>query len=147
MLKASIKNINIAGIALVLGIFALVGRKISLRSKVLKDTELPIFLLSIVPFLLVADGLLSRIDGVILVLIYLAFLAGLAKKEAEIGHLKKQIQLKKIWKDALLFILALTAMLLSARWLVFSSIEATIPSASIFFFDKIVQALETAAYA
>lgn len=115
---------NIAGIALVLGIFALVGRRISLRSKVLKDTEIPIFLLSVVPFLLVADGLLSRVDGAVLVLLYLAFLAGLAKKEADIGHLKEQIQLRKVWYDALLFLLSLVAMLLAARFLVFSSIEA-----------------------
>ena len=114
---------NIAGIALVLGLFALVGRKISLKNKQLEKTEMIIFIFSIIPFLLVADGLLSRIDGLVLVLLYIAFLGVLWKQEKKIGKLKKEIKIKHIWKDALLFILAFAAMLLSARWLVFSAIE------------------------
>lgn len=116
---------NIAGIALVLAIFALVGRKINLKSKVLAKTEMVVFLFSIVPFLLVADGILSRLDGSILVLLYLAFTVFLWRKEGELGRIKKQVKLKRIYKDALLFILALVAILLSARWLVFSAIAVS----------------------
>lgn len=116
---------NISGVALVLAVFALVGRKINLKSKVLKKTEMIIFIFSIVPFLLLVDGTLSRIDGIILVLLYISFTVVLWIKEGELGSIKKQIKLKNIYKDALLFILALAAMLLSARWLVFSSISAS----------------------
>lgn len=115
----------VSGLALGLAVLAMVGRKINLKSKVLKKTEMMVFILLIIPFLLVADGVLSRIDGAILVLLYFAFTVILWKKEGELGSLKKEVKLKRIYKDALLFILALAAILLSSRWLVFSSIEAS----------------------
>jgi len=116
---------NIAGISLALGIFALVGRKINLKSKVLEKTEMIIFIFSIIPFLLVADNVLSRIDGLILVLLYIAFTAVLWKREGELGRVKKDVKLERVYKDALLFISALAAILLSSRFMVFSAIEAS----------------------
>jgi len=116
---------NISGICLVLGIFALIGRKINLKSKVLDKVKNVTFIFSLVPFLLVIDNKLSRLDGVILVVLYFIFVGILWKKEGELGTLKDQIKLKKIYKDALLFLLALGAILLCARWLVFSSIETS----------------------
>lgn len=115
---------NIAGLGFVLAILALVGRKINLKSRLLKRTEVLIFFISIIPFLLVADGTLSRIDGAIMILIYMGFTAMLWKKEKELGSLKKDVKLKRFYKDAILFILALFAILLSSRWLVFSAIES-----------------------
>jgi len=116
---------NISGMAIVLGILALMGKKIYLKSKVLAKTEMIIFFFSMVPFLLLADGKLSRIDGTVLLLLYFSFVAILWVKEGELGSLKKSVKLKTLYKDGLLFILALTAILLSARWLVFSAIEVS----------------------
>jgi len=116
---------NISGIALVLAVFAMVGKKINLKSRIFKKTEMMIFIFSIIPFLLVADGRLSRTDGIMLIILYFTFVIVLWKREGQLGGIKKQIKIKSIYKDALLFILALAAMLLSARWLVFSAIEAS----------------------
>ena len=116
---------NIAGMAIGLGVLALIGKKIVLKSKVLAKTEMMIFFFSMVPFLLLADNKVSRIDGLILVLLYVSFVIMLWMKEGEMGGIKKQVKLTNLYKDGLLFILALTAILLSARWLVFSAIEAS----------------------
>jgi uncharacterized membrane protein YphA (DoxX/SURF4 family) len=74
------------------------------------------------PFLLILDGVLSRIDAVILVVIYLAYLVMVWRKEGQLGKMKKDVKLKRIYVDGIIFIIALSALLLSARWLVFSSI-------------------------
>jgi cation:H+ antiporter len=116
---------NVAGLAVGLGVLALVGRKITLKSKVLTQTEMIIFFFSMVPFILLADNQVSRLDGLVLVLLYFSFVVILWIKEGEIGGIKKQVKLTNLWKDGLLFIIALAAILLSARWMVFSAIEAS----------------------
>lgn len=116
---------NIAGITLVMGIFALIGRKIKLENKVLTKMEVALFFLVSLPFILGADQILSRLDGAILVTVYLLYIAYLWKREKELGKMKKDVKLRSIWKDSLIFLLALAAMFLSSRWLVYSSIAAS----------------------
>ena len=113
---------NIAGLTLVLGIYALVGRKIKLYNKVLVNMEVILFFLIGIPFLLGADGELSRIDGIILIAIYFVYVMFVWMKESKTGKMKKNVKFKFIWKDALIFLLALFALFLSSRYLVFSSI-------------------------
>lgn len=115
---------NIAGLTLVLGIYALVGRKLKLYNKVLAKMEVIIFFLIAIPFFLGADGELSRFDGMALIAVYLAYIVFIWIREAKAGKMKKSVKLKFIWKDALIFLLALFALFLSSRWLVFSSITA-----------------------
>ncbi|MBW2978377.1 sodium:calcium antiporter [Candidatus Woesearchaeota archaeon] len=130
---------NVAGMAIVLGILAVMGRKINLKSKVLAKTEMIIFFFSMVPFLMLADGTLSRIDGTILLILYFSFVVILWIKEGELGGLKKDVKLESLYKDGLLFILALGAILLSARWLVFSAIEvATILGLSPYYVSLLI---------
>ena len=116
---------NIAGITLVLGVFALVGRKIKLVNKVLAKMEVLLFFLIMLPFFLGADGTLSRLDGIALVFAYLGYATMLWMRESKTGHMRKNVQVKFFWKDALIFLLALGALFLSSRWLVFSSITVS----------------------
>lgn len=116
---------NIAGITLVLGIFALVGRKLKLDNKILKGMEPFIFFLIMLPFILGINGSLSRIDGIILIIVYFAYAAFLWFRESKTGHMKKDVKLKFVWKESLIFLLALAALFLSSRWLVFSAITAS----------------------
>jgi len=115
---------NITGLTLVLGIYALVGRKLKLYNKVLAKMEVIIFFLITIPFFLGADGQLSRYDGMALIAVYLAYVVFIWVREAKSGKMKKDVKLRFIWKDALIFLLALFALFLSSRWLVFSSITA-----------------------
>ena len=116
---------NIAGITLVLGIFALIGRKIKLSNKVLSGLEVLLFFMIMLPFFLGADGNISRLDGIALILAYLGYTTMLWIKESKTGHMKKKVKFTLVWKDALIFLGALAALFLSSRWLVFSSIAAS----------------------
>lgn len=116
---------NITGITLALGILALVGRKLHLMNKLMKKMEVMIFFMLMLPFFLGIDGTLSRIDGFALVLAYLGYATMLWRKEIKSGKVRKSVKLKMLWKDALIFLLALAALFLSSRWIVFSSIQAS----------------------
>jgi len=115
---------NIAGLTLVLGVYALIGRKIKLVNKVLAKMEVALFFLISIPFLLGADGNLSRYDGIVLIAVYFAYVVFIWIRESKTGKMKKDVKLRFIWKDSLIFLLALFALFLSSRWLVFSSITA-----------------------
>ena len=114
---------NITSITLVIGVFAIVGKKLALNPKVLEKTELITLSTVILPFILIIDGVLSRIDAVILIALYLGYLVYVWRKEGQLGKIKKDVKIERLYLDGIIFILALLAILLSARWLVFSSIE------------------------
>jgi len=80
-------------------------------------------MLIILPLMLVMDGSLSRVDGIMLVFAFFVYILRLWKGEGQLGRIKKNVKLKNIYKDGLIFIGSLIALLLSARWLVFSSLE------------------------
>ncbi|GAG06771.1 unnamed protein product, partial [marine sediment metagenome] len=54
---------------------------------------------------------------------FFIYIAKLWHGEGKLGKMKKNVKLKHIYKDSFIFIGALIALLLSARWLVHSSIQ------------------------
>lgn len=114
---------NIVELTLVLGSVALVGRKLLLECKVLEKTKSDIFILIILPFILIFDGTLSRLDGAILVFAFMFYVFILWHKEGELGHIKQEVPIKYLWRDAFLFIGCLAAIMLGSRWLVHSSVS------------------------
>jgi len=114
---------NIVELTIVLGSVALVGRKLLLECKVLEKTKSDIFILIILPFILIFDGTLSRIDGAILVFAFIFYVFILWHKEGELGHIKQEVPIKYLWRDAFLFIGCLAAIMLGSRWLVNSSVS------------------------
>jgi len=114
---------NLIELTLVMGIFALVGRKINLKNPLMEKTEVVLFFVILLPFILVADGSLARTDGIMLLMTYAGYIAFLWRRESKKGKIREQVKVEFIWKDALIFLIALAALLLSARWLVHSSIN------------------------
>ena len=116
---------NIVGLTLVLGALAIVGKKIKMKIKMLKKTKPVIFVLGMLPFVFVfiGYGRISRIEGGLLLAVWAGYNIYLWKKEREAGGIKKQVKLERIYRDALIAVFALLAIILSGRWLVFSTIE------------------------
>jgi len=106
-----------------LGIVIFVAHKIKVNVNDIGTAPIMTFLLGILPILLVIDGQLSRFDGLILLLAYFVYIINLWKREGEIGKIKESIKLKEIAKESFIFLGALVALLLSARYLVSSSTE------------------------
>lgn len=106
-----------------LGLILLITKNIKTKQNVGMSAPIVTLFIIILPLLLFIDGALSKTDGLILIIAFLIYIARLWHGEGQLGKMKKDIELKNIWKDALIFCLALAALLLSARFLVFSSIE------------------------
>lgn len=106
-----------------LGLVLLIAKKIKIKQNTIMNAPIVTLFVTALPLLLILDGVLSRVEGILLLISFFIYIARLWHSEGELGKMKKRIELKKIWKDALIFILSLVALLLSSRFLVFSSIE------------------------
>ncbi|MBW3022049.1 hypothetical protein KY328_03945 [Candidatus Woesearchaeota archaeon] len=113
----------IVSYCLVLGIPAILQKKIKIEKTVSKRKNWPILAIIALMAVLAVDGSLGVVDGIILGLVYIGYLILLWKKEGTFGKLKKDVKLKHIWRDGVIFVGSLIALLLSARWLVFSSVR------------------------
>ncbi len=114
---------NVGGLTLILGIMALITKKVNIQSKLFTKVRMLVFFITLLPLFLVIDGTLSRIDGAILILGYIAYVVYLWKKQEGGQTGLKNAKFEVLWKDGLIFIFALGALLLSARWLIFGVIE------------------------
>lgn len=119
----SILGTNMVHMALVIGVLVLVGgKKLDIECPLLERKKLLIWVMLMLPLLMLLDSKLSRLDGIILVSVFVVYIVMLWRVEGTFGKIKKEVQLKSIWKDAFIFIGALAAMILAGRYLVFSSI-------------------------
>jgi cation:H+ antiporter len=86
---------NIADISLVMGGVAIVGGSIRVIGEFLKRDLFSTFLAGSLPLLLLVDGSLSRIDGLILLVVYIWFTyTVLAEKTEELAEYQEQQQQK-----------------------------------------------------
>lgn len=111
-----------AGLALG-GLLIFTG-KMPITKSVFQENKIKIWIFLMIPFiLLIFDGELGRIDGIILVMIFIFYIGRLIYLEGKTGKVKKKVKLKKIWKDVFVFLGCLAALILSGRYLVYSSIQ------------------------
>lgn len=86
---------NLVNLTLVLGLIAIIGRSIKLRDyKQFASTRLANILLVSAPFVLLIDGRLSRFDGAILLLLFIAHIAQIARN-------KEEFTTKKTFKETM----------------------------------------------
>lgn len=118
----AILGTNMVHMALVVGVLVLIGgKKLDLECKLLSKKKVMLWAMLMLPFVLLLDSELSRLDGIILVAAFGFYLITLWRAEGTFGKIKKQVKLESLWKDAFIFIGALVALILAGRWLVFSS--------------------------
>lgn len=79
---------NIINITLVIGLAALLGGGLSVESKILRKNFFIIFGLAFFPIFLAADGMISRGDGLVLLLLLVFYLWSVARERE---HFKKTI--------------------------------------------------------
>ncbi|MBI4145837.1 sodium:calcium antiporter [Candidatus Woesearchaeota archaeon] len=114
---------NMVHAAFALGIVTVLGRKIALESTIFTKRRFIMWIALMLPFVLAIDGQLSRADGIVLIGVFIAYLAQLWHQEGTLGKIKKTVKLKAIWKDAFIFLGCFVALMLSGKWLVFSAVQ------------------------
>jgi len=118
---------NIVDLTLVVGITALLGKRIKIESEIEKRDVIYTFFIAILPLLLFLDHSLSRIDGIILLIAFFLYIVRLITQRK---HFRKVISnhasKKLIPKEILLFIISLIILLISAKFIVqFATILAS----------------------
>lgn len=115
---------NMVHVGFALGLLCLIGKRIKLEPSIFTKKRLLMWGMLMLPFVLgIIGGGLSRVDGIIMIAAFCAYLVMLWKIEGATGKIKKNVEFKNIWRDAVIFMLALAALILAGRWLVFSSIQ------------------------
>jgi len=114
---------NMVHVGFALGLLLLIGKKIKLEPNIFTKQRIMMWIILMLPFLLALDGELSRVDGAVMIGAFVFYLIRLWKIEGAAGRIKKEVKFKHIWTDALIFMLALAALILGGRWLVFSSVQ------------------------
>lgn len=115
---------NMVHVGFALGLLCLIGKKIKLEPNIFTKKRLLMWGMLMLPFVLgiIGDGL-TRLDGVIMLAAFCTYFVMLLKMEGKAGKIKKEVEFKNIWRDAVIFMLALAALILAGRWLVFSSVQ------------------------
>jgi len=112
---------GIVNMTLVLGIAAIIGKKLRVEGEF--KSALTILVLILVPLFLGIDGRLDAKDGIILLFTFGVYVFRMVKKEKSFSYMKKEISFRDVWKDMVIFLGCLMAMLLSAKWLLISALH------------------------
>lgn len=114
---------NILLLTLVIGVSVLWGGKVLLKGVFLKKSYLYIAFYALLPLLLMADGDIGRIDGIILIVSLIFYMKEL--KEIQNRHKQELVNKERIakgfFKNVTWFILAMIIMIVSAQGIVFSA--------------------------
>jgi len=113
---------NILLLTLVIGISVLWGGKILLKGRFLEKSYLYMGFYALLPLILMIDGAINRIDGIILIISLVFYLKQL--KDIQ-GRYKKELgkeeEEHRFFKDLGLFLLAMVIMIASSQGIVFSA--------------------------
>ena len=107
-------------VALVTGLVALIGKRVKVESTMLGQILVPLYIALLTPLaMILLTGGLGRIEGAILIAMFIVYLIWLWRTESGSLH---QAKLKRLWRNAAIFLGALIVILITGNTLVSSSI-------------------------
>lgn len=111
---------NIANLTLVMGIGVLIAKGIRVRSKIIRKDAYHMFLLSLAPLILMMIGnQLSRIDGIILIAIFIVYLWRIQSVRGKFSRkLADGISKGDIAKAVVIFVVSVIVLFISANFVV-----------------------------
>jgi len=117
---------NIVALTVMVALGALLGKDLHIKGKVLQRSALYAALYSLLPLLLILDGMFSRRDGMILLVALAFYFIQLIAEEERFrkvfnNQLKGWSHFKIFVKDMFVFLIGSTMLLLSAEGIVFSA--------------------------
>ncbi len=117
---------NIVALTVMVALGALLGKNLHVKGKVLQKSALYAALASLLPLLLIIDGVFSRKDGMILLAALVFYFVQLIAEEGKFrkvfnNQLKGWHHFKIFVKDMFVFLIGAAMLLLSAEGVVFSA--------------------------
>ena len=117
---------NILDLSIGIGLPALISfGGLTAESRTLQGSALFVIIVAVLPLLLILDGDLSRIDGILLILSFIFYISWVFSKKERFSkiynHNKEALTSKKFIKDLFLLIFCLVLLLISAKGVVDSA--------------------------
>lgn len=110
---------NIVDLTIVVGVTAVLGKRIKIESEIEKRDVFYTALIAMLPIILFIDNGLSRIDGIILLCSFILYVARLIKQSSKFRKIKaSHISKKMLRGEIILFVFSLFVLLLSSRFVV-----------------------------
>lgn len=109
---------NIADITLVIGIPILLARKLSIKSKTIQRDSFHMFLIAILPLLLMLDKVISRIDGAILLVIFVLYIVKLWREKEIFKKYSNEVPAVQFLNNLFIFGIAFLILIFSSRFVV-----------------------------
>ena len=133
---------NIADITIIFGIVVLLAGRLLIRTTFLRDASFRFAAIALLPFLLLLDGVLSRFDGILLLMVFTASLWHMLKHHpAKLSPLGRS---SKRNFPLMYFLLSVAGLLIAAHLIVTSSVSlATVLGVSPFLIGLLAVALGT----
>ena len=119
---------NIIALTLIVGIGAILKNGLTLDKKVVRKSTIYAILYSLLPFLLIIDGSISRADGIILLTAFVLYFSQLIAQEKRFTKIFNNRKInwenfKLFLSDLLIFNVGLIFLLLSSKGIVFSTLK------------------------
>lgn len=105
---------NIANIGLVFGIMLLIKGTLSIKSATVKKNSFYTLALILLPLLLMFDQELGRMDGILLLVVFLVYVINLIREEREFRAKEATVPIRTFMFAILIFILGFIALIVSA---------------------------------
>jgi len=109
---------NIIDLTVVIGTAALLGKKVKVEKELNKKEIFYTALIAFLPILLFLDQELSRIDGIILLVVFAWYIVRLIIDRKHFKMLKDGITRMQILEQVIIFIISLAILLISAEFIV-----------------------------
>lgn len=134
---------NIADLTVIVGLIALLSGGLRFQKSTLREANLLVLVVALPVILFLDGGSLSRIDGVILVLVFLAYvLASFRSHSTRLGY-EKPVRSIPIGSDLGVLVLCVLVMLFSGHLISNAAVELSIGLTLPIFFVGIIVALGT----
>ena len=115
---------NIADMTLVLGITILLARRLRIKDSRIKKDAWLILGVAALPFIMLIDGVIGRVDAVVLLAVFVLYLVRLISKRKNKAHaLGDRVSRWNFLGHVLLFLGAIVALFIAADFIVNSAIE------------------------
>ncbi|MEM2121185.1 MAG: sodium:calcium antiporter [Candidatus Woesearchaeota archaeon] len=114
---------NILDSLFVFGIMAFVAKKLFVEDEVINRSTFLMLILIVLPLILSLDGYLSKFDGLILIFAFLFYVKDLWDKEVSLGKLEKDVSLRKLVHEFLIFGIGIPILIISSKYFVISAVK------------------------
>lgn len=114
---------NITLITLIIALPILLGKSIATRSVLHSKDAFYAAFFAFLPVLLSLDTNLTRLDGVILIVAYIAYLTSVIRRSRGVEKIVQKFERINIWRAGVLFMMSLAFLLLSSRGIVVAAIN------------------------